>query len=169
MPRRSLSRLRPLMRAMREFREVSRVKIGVLNAAQIQTMAVHDKHHRLLSYSSKARIAHSYNLEGASATAQIELGESAEIVSVEVHYRKIRPQLPFATVEGIRSVEGSVQMSDLDHSACDVFVCEGRYPYVGFNDAEPDLFVSGHGLLFAIREQRLIGIGMTNITERSIK
>ncbi len=157
------------MRAMREFREVSRVKIGVLNAAQIQTMAMHDKHHRLLSYSSNARIAHSYNLEVASATALIELGESAEIVSVEVHYRKIRPQLPFEAVDGIRHVEGSVQMPDLDHSACNVFVCEGKYPYVALDDVEPDLFVSGHGLLFAIRAQRLIGIGMTNITEHSIK
>lgn len=157
------------MRTMREFREVSRVKIGGLNAAQIQTMAVHDKHHRLLSYSSNARIAHSYNLESASATALIELGESREIVSVEVHYRKLRPQLPFEAVEGIRHVEGSVQMPDLDQSACDVIVCEGKYPYVGLSDLEPDLFVSGHGLLFAIREQRLIGIGLTNITEHRIK
>lgn len=132
-------------------------------------MAVHDKHHRLLSYSSNARIAHGYNLEGASATTLIELGESAEIVSVEVHYRKLRPELPFERVEGIRHVEGSVQMPDLDHSACDVFACEAKYPYVGLSDVQPDLLVSGHGLLFAIREQRLIGIGMTNITEHSIK
>ncbi len=131
------------MRTMRDFREVSRVKIGALNASQVQTMAVHDKHHRLLSYSSKARIAHSYNLEGASATALIELGESAEIASVEVHYRKLGPQLPFEAIEGIRNVEGSVKMPDLDQSACDVFVCEGKYPYVVLDDVEPDLFVSG--------------------------
>lgn len=130
---------------------------------------MHDKRHRLLSYSSNARIAHSYNLESASATALIELGESAEIVSIEVHYRKLRPRLALDTVEGIRHVEGSVQMPDLDQSACDVFVCEGKYPYVVLDDVEPDLFVSGHGLLFAIREQRLIGIGMTNIPEHSIK
>ncbi len=145
-----------------------RVKIEKLKPSQFQTLAVHDRHRRVLSYSSNARIAHSYNLESASATALIELGESAEIVSVEVHYRKLGPQLPFEAIEGIRNVEGSVQMPDLGQAACEVFVWEGRYPFVGFNDAAPDLFVSGHGLLFAIRNQRLIGIGFTNITEHRI-
>ncbi len=145
------------------------VKIEKLKPSQFQTMAVHDRHRRILSYSSNARIAHSCNLESATTMAVIELGDSSEIVSVEVHYRKLRPASAFDTVEGIRQIEGSVQMPDLGQATCEVFVWEGRYPFVGFNDAAPDLFVSGHGLLFAVREQRLIGIGMTNITEHRIK
>jgi len=145
-----------------------RVKIEKLKPSQFQTMAVHDRHRRILSYSRSSRIARRCSLQSATTTAVIELDDLSEIVSIEVHYRKLRPRLAFDTVEGIRQIEGSVQMPDLGQAACEVFVCEGRYPFVGFNDAAPDLFVSGHGLLFAIRNQRLIGIGFTDITEHRI-
>lgn len=153
---------------MADAPDAFRVKIEKLKPSQFQTMAVHDRHRRILSYSCNARIARSCNLESATTMAVIELGDSSEIVSVEVHYRKLRLASAFDTAEGIRHVEGSVQMPDLGQATCEVFVWVGRYPFVGFNETLPDLFVSGHGLLFAIREQRLIGIGLTNITEHRI-